>query len=173
LVGNLHATGNYTYACTRMSGSRWVMAGDSYAFVDPIFSSGVYLAMHGAEVAAGVVDGALRNPSQERALQRGYERQVARGLKTLSWFIYRFTTPAMRKLFAQPRNDLQLEQAMISMLAGDVFRDNGVHWRLRVFKLIYFITALGSLKEQALEYLWRRRQTRAVFTGGTTSQDSA
>ena len=52
LVGNLHATGNYTYACTRMSGPRWVMAGDSYAFVDPIFSSGVYLAMHGAEVAA-------------------------------------------------------------------------------------------------------------------------
>ena len=97
------------------------------------------------------MDGTLRNPSRERTLQRGYERQVARGLKTLSWFIYRFTSPAMRKLFADPRNDLQLEQAMISMLAGDVFRDNGVHWRLRVFKLIYFITALGGLKEQALE----------------------
>ncbi len=173
IVGNLHATGNYSYACTRMSGPRWVMAGDSYAFVDPIFSSGVYLAMHGGEVAAEVVDGTLRNPPRERTLQRGYERQVTRGLNTLSWFIYRFTSPAMRKLFAGPRNDWQLEQAMISMLAGDVFRDNGVRWRLRVFKLIYFITALGGLKEQALSYLWRRRQTRAEFTGGTTSQDSA
>jgi hypothetical protein len=62
---------------------------------------------------------------------------------------------------------------MISMLAGDVFRDNGVHWRLRVFKLIYFITALGDFREQARSYLLRRRQTRAVFTGGTTRQDSA
>ena len=173
IVGNLHATGNYTYACARMSGKLWIMAGDSYAFVDPIFSSGVYLAMHAAEVAADVVDGALRDPARERILQRGYERQILRGLETLSWFIYRFTSPAMRKLFANPRNDWQLEQAMISMLAGDVFRDNGVHWRLRVFKLIYFITALGDFREQARSYLLRRRQTRAVFTGGTTRQDSA
>lgn len=173
IIGNLHATGNYSYACTRMSGPRWIMAGDSYAFVDPIFSSGVYLAMHGAAAAADVVDGALRNPGRERALQRSYERNVARGLRTLSWFIVRFTSPAMCKLFAGPRNDLQLEQAMISMLAGDVFRDNGVSWRLRVFKLIYFSTALGGLKEQARAFLFRRRQVRAVFTGGTTGQDSA
>jgi flavin-dependent dehydrogenase len=173
IVGNLHATGNYTYACSRISGRRWIMAGDAYAFVDPIFSSGVYLAMHGAEAAADVVDGALRNPARERALQRGYQRRFVRGLRTLSWFIYRFTSPAMRKLFANPRNDWQLEQAMISMLAGDVFRDNGVRWRLRVFKFIYFVTAIGVLKEQARSFLWRRRQARARFEGGTTSQDAA
>jgi len=173
IVGNLHATGNYTYACTRMSGPRWVMAGDSYAFVDPIFSSGVYLAMHSAEVAAEVVDGALRNPGRERSLQRSYQRGFVRGLRIMSWFIYRFTSPAMRKLFANPRNDWQLEQAMISMLSGDVFRDNGVHWRLRLFKFIYFVTALGDLKEQARSFLMRRKQARASFSGGTTSQDAA
>jgi hypothetical protein len=91
----------------------------------------------------------------------------------LSWFIVRFTSPAMRRLFAQPRNDLQLEQAMISMLAGDVFRDNGVHWRLSVFKAIYFATALGGFPEQARSYLFRRRQARAAFVGGTTDQDAA
>jgi flavin-dependent dehydrogenase len=173
IAGNLHATGNYSYACTRMAGHRWIMAGDAYAFVDPIFSSGVYLAMHAAEEAAGVVDGALRNPASERARQRTYRRQVERGLATLSWFIHRFTSPAMQKLFANPRNDLQLEQAMISMLAGDVFRDHGVHWRLRVFKAIYFATALGNLKAQFHSFLWRRRQARALFSGGTTRQDAA
>jgi flavin-dependent dehydrogenase len=173
ITGNLHATGNYSYECTRMAGHRWIMAGDAYAFVDPIFSSGVYLAMHGAEEAAGVVDGALREPASERGRQRAYRRQVARGLATLSWFIHRFTTPAMRKLFANPRNDLQLEQAMISMLAGDVFRDNGVHWRLRVFKAIYFATALGDLRAQVRSFRWRRRQARALFSGGTTGQDTA
>ena len=173
MVGNLHATGNYSYACSRMAGPRWIMTGDSYAFIDPIFSSGVYLAMHSAESAASVIDGALREPASERKLQRSYERDIKRGLRTFSWFIYRFTSPAMRRLFADPRNDLQIEQAMISMLAGDIYRDNGVLWRLRLFKLIYWTTALGGLREQARAFRLRRRQARAGFDDGTTSQDSA
>jgi flavin-dependent dehydrogenase len=173
IVGNLHATGNYSYQCARMTGPRWIMVGDSYAFVDPIFSTGVYLAMNSAEAAAAAVDGTLREPARERALQRSYERRVRHGLGTLSWFIFRFTSPAMTRLFANPRNSLQVEQAMISMLAGDVFRANGVHWRLIVFKCIYFATALGNLKDQAASFFARRRQTREAFTGGTTRQDSA
>jgi flavin-dependent dehydrogenase len=173
MVGNLHVTGNYSYACSRMAGPRWIMAGDSYAFIDPIFSSGVYLAMHSAESAASVIDGALREPASERKLQCSYERDIKRGLRVFSWFIYRFTSPAMRRLFADPRNDLQIEQAMISMLAGDIYRGNGVLWRLRIFKLIYWTTALGGFREQARAFRLRRRQARAVFDGGTTSQDSA
>jgi len=172
IVGHLHATGNYSYQCSRMCGPRWVMAGDSFAFVDPIFSSGVYLAMHAAERASSVVDGALRDPAAERSLQRSYRREIIGGLSTLSWFIVRFTSPAMRRLFANPRNNWQLEQAMISMLAGDVFRNNGVQWRLRVFKLIYWLTALGEWRGQIRAYRFRRGQVRASFSGGTTLQDS-
>jgi len=173
IVGNLHATGNYSYECREMCGPRWIMAGDSYAFVDPIFSSGVFLAMHAAEQAADVVDGALRDPRRERALQRGYERGIRRGLSTLSWFIHRFTSPSMRRLFADPRNVLGVEQAMISMLSGDVYRDNGVRWRLEVFKMIYRIASLGDLRAQARSRRLRRQQARAVFSGGTTGQDAA
>jgi len=173
IVGNLHATGNYSYECREMCGHRWIMAGDSYAFVDPIFSSGVYLAMHAAEQAADVVDGALRDPRRERALQRRYARGIRRGLATLSWFIHRFTSPAMRTLFAGPRNVLGVEQAMISMLSGDVYRNNGVRWRLGVFKLIYRIAALCDLRGQARSHRLRMQQARAVFTGGTTGQDTA
>ena len=53
-----------------MTGPGWVMVGDAYAFVDPVFSSGVYLGMNSAEQAADVVDGALRDPAREAALQR-------------------------------------------------------------------------------------------------------
>lgn len=173
VVGHLHATGNYSYECDRMCGPRWIMTGDSFAFVDPIFSSGVYLAMHAAERGAEVVDGALRDRRAERPLQRAFEREIARGLRTLSWFIHRFTSPAMAKLFADPRNHLQIEQAMISMLAGDVFRNNGVLWRLRLFKVLYGITALGGLGAQLRAYWFRRGQVRADFKGGTTSQDAA
>lgn len=173
IVGNLHATGNYSYECRDMCGPRWIMAGDSFAFVDPIFSSGVYLAMHAAEQAADVVNGVLRDPRRERALQRHYERGIRRGLSTLSWFIHRFTSPAMRKLFAGPRNVFGVERAMISMLSGDVYRDNGVQWRLEIFKMIYRVASLGDLKAQARSRRLRRQQARAEFTGGTTGQDAA
>jgi flavin-dependent dehydrogenase len=172
LVGHLQATGNYSYSCSRIAGRRWIMAGDAYAFVDPVFSSGVYLAMHAAERAAEVVDGTLRQPRRERALQRHYSREVRHGLRTMSWFIYRFTTPAMRKLFAAPRNILKVEQAMISMLSGDFYRDNGVLWRLRFFKLIYWIAAMGELRGQVGSYFFRRRQAAAAFSDGTSPQDA-
>jgi len=130
LVGHLHATGNYSYVCDRLAGPRWLMAGDAGAFVDPVFSTGVFLAMHSAERAAEVVDRILDDPGRERVLQRAYEGKTWAGLKSLSWFIERFTSPAMRWLFANPRNDFDLERAVISMLAGDVFGAPAVRRRL-------------------------------------------
>jgi flavin-dependent dehydrogenase len=173
VVGNSHVTGNYSYTCTAMSGPRWLMVGDAYAFVDPIFSSGVYLAMNSATLAADVVDGALREPSRERALQRAYEARVRRGLRQFQWFIYRFTSPAMTQLFANPRNALRLEEATISMLAGDVFGGFAVRSRLLLFKFLYYTTALTLWPRQWSDYRRRRRQLGERFAGGTTGQDHA
>jgi flavin-dependent dehydrogenase len=136
------ATGNYSYACDRIAGPGWVMAGDAYAFVDPIFSTGVFLAMHGGERAAALVDAVLRNPAREAALQRDYGRRTDAGLKTFTWFIERFTTPTMRDLFARPRNAWLVEQAVISLLAGDVFDNPRVAPRLRLFRAAYALTGL-------------------------------
>ena len=171
IVANAHATGNYSYTCSRMTGRRWIMAGDSGAFLDPIFSSGVFLAMNSAELAADAVDEILTHPKRERALQRRFERHIRSALRLFSWFIYRFNTPSMRDLFASPRNILQMEQAMISMLSGDLFRRNGVRWRLRAFKAIYWISTLGRVRESFADFRARRRHARDVFTGGTTGHD--
>jgi flavin-dependent dehydrogenase len=168
-IAPVHATGNYSYACGRMAGPGWAMVGDAYAFIDPIFSSGVYLGMHGAERAAGMVDAALREPAREVALQRAMTRSFDRGLQAFSWFIYRFTTPVMRRLFANPRNELQIEQAVISMLAGDVFDNPAVLRRLRLFRLIYAINT-AIMAPQTLRDWWRRRRTRQVGFSGETLQ---
>ena len=166
-IAPVHVTGNYSYTCTRMTGPGWVMVGDAYAFIDPVFSSGVYLGMNSGEHAAGVVDGALREPASEARLQRAMEKRLKRGLKHFSWFIYRFTTPVMQRLFAQPRNDFQIEQAVISMLAGDVFDNRAVLRRLRLFRLIYAFNAL-QLAPQALRgWMRRRRQVAQQFDGDT------
>jgi flavin-dependent dehydrogenase len=136
------ATGNYSYQCREIGGPGWVLAGDAYAFVDPIFSSGVFLAMHSAERAAALVDAALAAPGREAALQREYRRHFDAGLRTFSWFIERFTTPTMRHLFAHPTNRFQLVQAVISLLAGDVFDNRPVQRRLHLFRAIYGVARL-------------------------------
>ena len=173
IQGNLHATGNYSYSCSRIGGPRWMMIGDAYAFLDPIFSTGVYLAMHSAELAADVVEQALREPARERSLQRRYWRNVRHGIDSLAWFIYRFNTPGIAWLFRNPRNMLRVEEAMISMLAGDVFRDNGVRWRLHFFKLLYYVTSTIYWRESLASWMQRRRRVSMRFTGGTTRQDPA
>ncbi len=166
-VGDVHVTGNYSYACTRMGGPGWLMVGDAHAFVDPVFSSGVFLAMDGGEQAARVVGQALREPRRERALQAAMQRRSRRGLRHFEWFIYRFNTPVMRHLFNHPRNNWQVEQAVISMLAGDVFDNPAVIRRLRVFRLIYALTSLALAPSALRGWLRRRRQARVRFEGDT------
>ena len=166
-VAPVHVTGNYAYECTRMSGPGWVMLGDAYAFVDPMFSSGVYLAMDSAEQGAATVDAALREPARERALLAAFERRLNRGLDEFKWFIYRFTSPTMKALFASPHNLWQVEQAVVSMLAGDVFDSKPVLRRLRLFRLIYAIQALGMVPAALRGWLRRRRQVGEAFGGDT------
>lgn len=156
-IAPVTATGNYSYQATRCTGANYLIVGDAYAFVDPVFSSGVYLAMSSAFTGAEAVDAALRDPvGSPRALAR-YERHVRRGIRTFSWFIYRITTPVMRDLLMGPRNVLGVVDGLTSFLAGDIYRANGVHARIRVFKLIYyFFSALSP--RRTLAAMRRRRE---------------
>jgi flavin-dependent dehydrogenase len=154
-----------------MGGPGWVLIGDAFAFVDPVFSSGVYLAMSGAESAADVVDAALTEPRREPKLLRRLESRQRAGMKRFSFFIYRFNGPVMRQMFRSPRNTWQLEQGVISMLAGDLFDTPKVLWRLQLFKLIYAVTALRDWRRWLAEHRYRLAQARLPFTGGTTPLD--
>jgi flavin-dependent dehydrogenase len=172
LIGNeARVTGNYSYDCSHMGGPGWILVGDAFAFLDPVFSSGVYLAMTGAEQAVDMVDGALRDPSREAGLLRKLEKRLRTGIGRFSFFIYRFNGPVMRQMFRTPRNTWQLEQGVISMLAGDLFDTPKVLWRLQLFKLVYAITGLRDFRRWRAEYKYRIAQARSQFTGGDTPQD--
>jgi flavin-dependent dehydrogenase len=174
LIGNeVRVTGNYSYDSKHMGGIGWVMIGDAFAFLDPVFSSGVYLAMSGAEQAVDVVDQALRDPSREAALLHRLEKRQRAGMQRFSFFIYRFNGPIMTDLFRHPNNIWKLEQAVISMLAGDLFDTPEVLRRLRLFKLVYAFGALKDFRRWLGEHRYRLAQARSLFTGGTTPVDKA
>jgi flavin-dependent dehydrogenase len=172
LIGDeVRVTGNYSYDSTRMGGPGWVMVGDAFAFLDPVFSSGVYLAMSGAEQAAQVVDTALHEPDRETRLLRKLEKRQRGGMARFAFFIYRFNGPIMDRIFRQPRNIWKIEQGVISMLAGDLFDSPLVLRRLRGFRIVYAITALRHFMRWRTEHRYRMEQARLQFTGGTTPLD--
>jgi flavin-dependent dehydrogenase len=167
LVGPATATGNYSYLGRRMSGDRHILIGDAFAFVDPVFSSGVLLAMNSAFLGADVVESTLRGRADAVRVRRRFEREVRSGLRQFSWFIYRMTSPAMRKLFMAPRNHLRMQEALLSLLAGDLFRGTPIHWSLRAFKAVYYVTTLLDVKLNLAAWQRRRRMMRPAMAEPT------
>jgi flavin-dependent dehydrogenase len=172
LIGDeVRVTGNYSYDSAQMGGPGWVLIGDAFAFLDPVFSSGVYLAMSSAEQAAMLIDTVLREPQREAALLRKLEKRQRAGMARFAFFIYRFNGPILGQLFREPRNFWQLEQGVISMLAGDLFDSPKVIRKLKGFKLVYVLIALRHFVRWWSESRYRLAQARLQFTGGTTPQD--
>jgi flavin-dependent dehydrogenase len=152
----VYATGNYAYGSKASSGDRWLLVGDAYAFVDPVFSSGVYLAMASAVRAADVVVAALDRPAALAAARARYDRHMRKGPREFSWFIYRMTNPAMRELFMGPRNMLRMKEAVLALLAGDIFGTTPIWRSLALFKGIYYASSLLAPRRT-----WRALRARA------------
>lgn len=136
-IGDLTATGNYSYYCDRMYGRNHVILGDAFAFVDPVFSSGVYIAMSGAEGAAEAIDTWLGDAVAGARRFRKLERRIRGGIDRLWWLIDRFNEPTLRRLFMRPVNLLGVRTAVLSTLAGDIFGNWRLSFPLLVFRVIY------------------------------------
>lgn len=173
LEGEVRATGNFTYFSRTAAGRGYLLVGDAFAFLDPIFSSGVHLALAGAFKAADTVDAILDNPARARRLTREYERYLRRGMKLFAWFVYRFNTRALHNLLMSPRDVQRMPEAVTTMLAGDVFRRTPVRRGLFAFRVVYYVTAIATYRATIGLWLKRRRNVRTVFTGGTTPVDSS
>jgi flavin-dependent dehydrogenase len=164
LVEPATATGNYAYDSKFCRGDRFVMVGDAFAFVDPMFSSGVYLAMNSAfEAAAGVHLWLAGNARAAEQQFRRYDKVMRHGPKVFSWFIYRITSPAIRKMFMRPSNLWRMQEALLSILAGDLFRATPIGPRLLAFKFIYYATCLTILPQALRTFRWRRRNVKQAL----------
>lgn len=156
-VTAVEATGNFSYAASRNHGPGYLMLGDAYAFIDPVFSSGVWLAMHSAVVGADAVDACLREPARAAQALRRFDRSVRHGTRQFSWFIYRMTNPIMRDFFMGPKNVLRMKEALLSVLAGDIYGDTPIWRSLLAFKALYY--SANILQPRRAFGAWRRRRS--------------
>lgn len=160
--GQVYATGNYSYACTQAMGERYVLLGDAYAFIDPVFSSGVYFAMVSAFEGAELVATCLDRPGEAAAARRHFAQQLDKGPREFSWFIYRMTNPAMRELFMYPQNPMRVKEALLSLLAGDIYGGTPIWRSIVALKALYYLTSLRRLPQTVRAWRARRRNIRPV-----------
>ncbi len=156
-LADVEATGNYSYTTTHAHGDNYLLLGDAFAFVDPVFSSGVYLAMNSAFVGADLVEARLKNPSQVRAAAKRFDRVMVKGPREFSWFIYRVTNPTMRDLFMAPRNVFRVREALLSLFAGDIFGKTPIWPSIFAFKSLYRVISLFNMR-RTLDAISRRRE---------------
>ncbi|MDB5731654.1 MAG: tryptophan halogenase, partial [Variovorax sp.] len=167
----VHATGNYSYTSSHCSGERYLMLGDAYTFVDPVFSSGVYLAMHNAFEGAGLVATALDRPDEAPAARQAFEHYMRKGPRVFSWFIYRVTNPTMRDFFMYPQNPLRVKEALLSLLAGDIHGATPIWRSVRILKTLYY--AVSAMHPRRTWLTWRRRQRNIRDLGPLAGENIA
>lgn len=160
LVSQVTATGNFSYLSERSSGENYILLGDAYAFIDPVFSSGVFLAMNSAFAGAEAVEKCLSQPQQAARALKDFDRVMAHGPKVFSWFIYRITTPAMRNLLMYKGSESKVKKALISVLVGDVFGKKSYAFWLFMFKLMYYFLSVSDPKGSIAAWRKRKRSIR-------------
>jgi flavin-dependent dehydrogenase len=155
LISDVEATGNYSYACDHSHGANYLLVGDAYSFIDPVFSSGVMLAMNSGMAAADAIHTCVTQPARSRAALERFDRISRHGPKQFSWFIHRLSNPTMRELFLSPSNAMRVEEALLSLLAGDIFGGTPIWGRLRIFKALYYV--LSCVNPSRSFRAWRLR----------------
>ncbi len=135
-VTPVHSAANFSYATAPTVGDRFVAVGDAVTFVDPIFSTGVFVAMRSAELAATEILRAFRDNRFEAARFARYERRVKKGVRPFLRFIRSYYDPAFLDVFLAPRSTLGTLDSVISVLAGGTFL--GVPLRMRMSLWLFF-----------------------------------
>ncbi len=169
LLSRVEATGNFSYACARTHGPNHLLIGDAFTFIDPVFSSGVMLAMQGGADGAQAVDICLREPAKAAPALAHFDRQVRKGPKEFSWFIYRMTNPALRDMFMAPSNIWRVKEALLSMLAGDIFGKTPIWRSLLALKGIFYLTSAWNFKRSREALRQRKANIRVVDVGTAES----
>jgi flavin-dependent dehydrogenase len=140
-VSQVYSAGDYSYRNLRLAGDRWLLVGDAAGFIDPVFSSGVFLAIMSAEQAADTLDQVLGDESKRRRLFKKYSRTINRIMDIYLTFVnawYRRGKEFL-EVFLNPTDTMQIAAAVNAVLAGNEGKSFAIKWRMWLF--YFFVNA--------------------------------
>jgi flavin-dependent dehydrogenase len=109
---------DFSYSASAYAGDRWILAGDAGSFLDPVFSTGVSIAMEsGIEAAEELHRGLMRNDFSASSFA-AFSRRQRRRFETFRRFVVGFYTPQFRDVFFSPEPPKLIFRSVATMLAG-------------------------------------------------------
>lgn len=135
-VTPVRTAADFSYRSTRLTGDRWMLAGDAAGFIDPVFSSGVFLAVLGGEQAADVLHEVLDRPAKRKKLFARYERQINNAMDVYLRFVDAWYSKEFIEVFLHPQDIFQIPPAVNAVLGGNVGDSFAIKWRMWFFYML-------------------------------------
>lgn len=135
----VHVVTDFSYTNNKLVSPRVLRAGDASGFIDPIFSSGVLLAMASGQEGALAVHEALTLGQPLTPGMKRYEKENRRRISQFWEFIELFYKEHFAQLFFQPHNRFRMVCSINAVLAGCTRLPFAIRWRLRVFFFLVWL----------------------------------
>ena len=122
-LDDVKALKDFSYASHRIAGDGWVLAGDAFGFLDPIYSTGVFLALKGAEGAADSILDAIAAQDFSAARLGRHGKEFLAGMEAMRKLVYAYYSPDFN--FADfLRKYPECKDDLVNLLIGNVYRKN-------------------------------------------------
>ena len=121
------ATADFSFRVRDLSGDGWVAVGDAGGFIDPLFSTGAHLAMHGGFHAADAIDAALTAGDVSRARFQDWEASMRAGSDIFLNIVESFYDGVLSRILFAEKPHPYIRHVVTSLLAGNVF-DEDSRW---------------------------------------------
>ena len=121
-LGPMRVTGEFSYCATQTAGDGFCLVGDAFSFLDPVFSSGVFLALKSGELAADAIHAGLDGSTITASTFDGYTRDMHHALASFRQLVMAFydrTFSFGEFIGAYP----DLQPQLVDALVGNVFKD--------------------------------------------------
>jgi len=150
-VSLVYVRRDFSFMVKRRTGKNFAIIGDAAGFLDPIFSTGVFMAMKSADIAADAIEQRLRRGSMR--LLRRYDRSFQSAMNKYFRFIVNFYRREFLEVFLQPKTDYGLIPVITGILAGNIFVTNN-RWKLALF--FFFVRAQKMFGVIARPIAWEK-----------------
>ncbi|BBM82820.1 NAD(P)/FAD-dependent oxidoreductase [Candidatus Uabimicrobium amorphum] len=140
-IANVKVCKDFSYKSKQVAGNGYVLVGDAFSFIDPVYSSGVFLAMKSAEFAADAIHKALKADDVSAERLRSFEPQLLSGMESIKKLVYTFYDNGFsfaKFLKAYPQH----QDILVDILIGDVFKDG----------IDEIFTAMENFQSPQMEY---------------------
>jgi len=121
-VSGYYSTKDFSYKCSQVAGNGWVLVGDAFGFLDPIYSSGVFLALKSGEMAADAIAEGLKNNNTSAEQLGKWGPQFIQGMDRMKRLVYAFYEGFSFGGFIRKNPDMK--RHVIDLLVGDLFKDS-------------------------------------------------